>query len=337
MNMIFKLFFSPSLKASCLLNFIYTYRKRYENVIALALYYLLLLADNNNYVHEHILHQNPPCYLYAKYLDWIRPYLESYVEAASKQSAYYAASLNREELGKRALQTLASVEAKAFQRIEDVNGNQNKGFFEYEEKKAELIELEIPNNEEKKVDLKENEDSQNILTSLYSPLLIGKTVDEAKIYEEVLWEQPEDMSVLLQVYESKVYYSDSKPTRYRNLSIPKEIMSGESYFSLKDVHPDSSIICFVHDNRLKLNENDQKNQINTAGNQGGSKKVNFCDKTHYEEAEPNMLLAPLGSDPIPIGEEKNPSNNEYMNTISFDTSVPQIEGKKRLIILFFIY
>lgn len=67
-----------------LLSLIYNNRKRYENYTICLLRALLSIANTINTVFAYLLMLPPPSYLYAKYVDWIGEYVDTYLTESRK-------------------------------------------------------------------------------------------------------------------------------------------------------------------------------------------------------------------------------------------------------------
>jgi hypothetical protein len=81
--------------SSGILSLIYNNRKRYENYTITLLKALLVIANQLNSLTAYLLTLPPPSYLYAKYTDWIAPYIDQYVTESKKYQAGSVSLFNR--------------------------------------------------------------------------------------------------------------------------------------------------------------------------------------------------------------------------------------------------
>lgn len=79
----------------------------------LCLRQVIILCEINKNIFDYITGLPPPNYLCANFTDWVRPFLENYIEEAKR---YYFTGFPREELGKETLKRFEAFEMKLNQK-----------------------------------------------------------------------------------------------------------------------------------------------------------------------------------------------------------------------------
>lgn len=84
-------------------------RKRTENMVVSCLKYLLAAALENPMVAEYLISMPAPAYIHANFMDFVRPYLDSYIQDSMRFNYW---GFPREEVGNQTMQLLTSFEEK---------------------------------------------------------------------------------------------------------------------------------------------------------------------------------------------------------------------------------
>lgn len=231
-----------------MLNYIYQNKKKWENLCSLCLEKTLQLMDQNEQVCQYIASIPGPSYIYSSYLDWVKPFVNDFIEEAKRMN-YPKYSQEKIEKGNDILKFYNSIEKKLEPRHKK---------FEYS--KGELISF----------------------ISDYEPLIIGKTMGEIKKSEEILYKKRDEI-ISLSVVDSIVYLLDSKPNTFTNLSFPP-IALDRNEFQNKIVHPECSFFKMVNSfywddyKRKKLYERQEQTR---------AKEENPVDDNETEETKQN--------------------------------------------------
>ena len=175
-----------------LINYMLQHRKRLENNTLLCLNKLLTLVDISPQVFEYLLYLPPPSYNYAKFIDWIMPFLDYYLAETKK---YSYTTYHKEELLKETLKLWKTVEAKYDARIAASNANKEEG--------AEKSE---------------------VIPGFFKTFIVGKTKKEEEIDRQLLSQAEDPEEVVLVQSEVTCYITESKPTGHGNLAIPARLM-----------------------------------------------------------------------------------------------------------------
>mmetsp|Transcript_29239 Transcript_29239/g.26656 ORF Transcript_29239/g.26656 Transcript_29239/m.26656 type:complete len:296 (+) Transcript_29239:2057-2944(+) len=99
---------------SSIINLMLHNRRRLENLCLACLKQLLITADMNPAVFEYIYNLPPPSYNYAKFTDWILPFIEYYLAEAKR---YSYTTYPKEEAGIECLKIYRSVEEKVDKKL----------------------------------------------------------------------------------------------------------------------------------------------------------------------------------------------------------------------------
>ena len=85
---------------------------------------LLTLAENDKNIFTYLMNLPPPAYTCAKYTDWIKPYLESFISDAIKFYSAYN-NFNKEEIAKESLKRLDNLENKMSEFSQNIKNDEN--------------------------------------------------------------------------------------------------------------------------------------------------------------------------------------------------------------------
>lgn len=193
-----------------ILNYIYQNKKKWEILCSVCLERTLKLADQNDNVLNYIASIPGPSYIFNSYLDWIRPFVNDFIEEAKRMN-YPKYSQEKIEKGNEILKHYDSIEKKLASRHKII-----------ESSKGTVISF----------------------TTDYEPLIIGKTVRETKQSEEILFKKRDDV-ISLSVIESVVYLMESKPNTFTNLAMPAVALD-KNEFQNKTIHPDCAFFKMVN-------------------------------------------------------------------------------------------
>lgn len=100
---------------------------------------LLILADSCLALFDYLLQLPPPCYLYANYIDWIKPFILSYLEDSKKYQTSISL-FNRLELAEEAWKNYLIFEIKIYNRFNFINYSSSLNTAELEKSKNEINE-----------------------------------------------------------------------------------------------------------------------------------------------------------------------------------------------------
>jgi len=219
---------------------------------------VLILSELSPIVFEYLINLPPPSYNYAKFSDWMRPFIENYI-AESKR--YYSTGHIREANGNEALSLFNSFEEKLNLRIaynEEVlsnfRGKNNQALNIPEEIKSNVEEIKpngeeiksnaeesqiVQNKEEEEKKKKEVNDANPLLKMLTPRYVIGETASQDTLREFKFAEE-------VTVFETQVsvFITESLPTGTNNRAFPSSIVK-ESYISAYYVKPDSALAHFI--------------------------------------------------------------------------------------------
>lgn len=235
--------------STSVINYMLQNRRRLENITLICLKQLLLLADINQSVFEYLLFLPPPSCNYAKFTDWVMPFLDYYFAEAKK---YAYSSYPKEEIAKEALQYWKSIETKIENRIainEKLVSKQSEqpGAGESQiESSAEsktTTTTNTPAKEEVASPTKEESEGTSVLKGLFKTYIIGQTSKEEQIDKNVLT-HPDDEEISLVTTEVTCYITESKPTGRGNLTFPSNLLN-DGKFKNEDVKQDSAESFFI--------------------------------------------------------------------------------------------
>ena len=230
-------------EGTSVLNLIIQNRRRLENLCLVCLRQVLILCELNPVVFEYFASLPPPSYNYAKFSDWMRPFIENYIADAKR---YYYGGYPKEEAGNEALKLFNSFEEKLNKRIAHnqeiiakFRGGVNKGSKpEEQEPKTENSEIAENKEESKQVN------DVNAVLKNYTPVyVIGETKEQVRLREIPLVGGGDHG---LSIIESQlhVYITESLPTGLTNKAFPSSVLEG-NYFSAQLVKPDSALAHFI--------------------------------------------------------------------------------------------
>lgn len=189
---------------------------RVESVCLVCLKQVLLLASLHPDIFEYIASLPSHCYIYAKFIDWFKPFLDKYQQDLNR--CYFGDS-RKKEICEEAIRLL-DIFLKNFQ---------------------EKYPLKITNSP-MQMDIEEGKEAtEPILTAFNnnSIYLIGQTMNET------LKELEKNDEYTFSFKEVSALTLRSKPTGKGNLSLPKSIAK-DSYLFPSSVDSSSVYSCFVH-------------------------------------------------------------------------------------------
>jgi len=250
---------------------------RVESVCCVVLKHVLLLAFLNEKIFDYISVLPAPCYLYAKFSDWFKPFLDKYGVELNK--SYYG-DARKKEIHAEALKYYDLFITKYNEKypiilnkektLEEFQDQKPQIEVEIEEKSPEKIEEKSPekieeeeasNNSKEKAEIEElKEDTRNKelpkedpisnkITDEYSSILqsflnkpqyiLGQTMNETLI------EIKKTEDYIFSMKEYSVLALLSKPTGKTNLALPKAI-ARDHYLFPSSVDSNSPFAGFVH-------------------------------------------------------------------------------------------
>ena len=223
---------------SSIINYMLHNRKRLENIALICLRHILLLMDINQSVFEYIIFLPPPSYNYAKFTDWIMPFLDHYF-AESKKYAY--TSYPKEELAQETLKLWKTVEAKVEHRLQ-LN---EKAMEKQTEAAAATTQSTEGDQATKEGEVSSSKkETQPVLRTFFKTYIIGQTVKEDEVERNAFTpaEDPEEVSLI--TVDVTCYITESKPTGKGNQVFRKAVLP-ESKFNADEIKPDSAESYFV--------------------------------------------------------------------------------------------
>ena len=287
------------------LNYIYQNKRKWELLCSVILGKLLVILDQNDKALQYVAALPAPSYIFHSYFDWIKPFVNEFIEEA-KRVNYPKYSQEKIEKGTEILKNYSSLEKKLEKR---------------------QIQLETPKGQ---------------LVSFhsdYEPLIVGKTIKEVKLSEEILYKKKEDI-ISLSIIEYQVYAIDSNPNTFTNLAFPPEATL-KNEFQSRYIHPDSSFFKMVstyfwdESRRKKLlgkkdaepqkeAEQPKQDQFPPYENPADDEEEVKESKNLLEEAEDTLIAKPKQTKKknskitieIPGGEKPK---EEYKESINYDT------------------
>jgi uncharacterized protein (UPF0297 family) len=161
--------------------------------------------DMNLMVFEYVVSLPPPSYNYAKFTDWMLPFIEYYLAEAKR---YNFTVFQKEEMGQETLKIYKSIEEKVNKRIEAAN----------------TAQLSIDPN------FVPEQDSR-VLKPINKPYIIGQVLKEEAINTEFFSDQAEPFRIYFTSSEIICYTTESKPTGNGNLAFPDEVQNDNRLIS----------------------------------------------------------------------------------------------------------
>jgi len=217
------------------INLILQNRKKQENLAIMCLRQILILANTNISVFEYIFSLPPPSYNYAKFTDWILPFIEYYLAEAKR---YYYTSYPKEETGLETLKIFRLVEDKIEKKID-----YNRKLFGIEAPKAQ--EEKNTEGTEPSMDKEaEKQQSNKILSYFLPPYIIGQSHKEETIQRKVYSEDSDPYVISQLTTEVYCYITESKPTGTTNLAFPQSLIN-DLRLKCGDVPNDSPLAFFI--------------------------------------------------------------------------------------------
>jgi hypothetical protein len=156
---------------------------------------------------DYVIYLPPPCANYAKFTDWFKPFITTFLAESKYGYASVYSTFNKEEMATNALNLYNGLEEKINSYLEKSN---------------------VPKD-------------PNFLQAMFPNYLIGKTIKEDKILEEKVGE---NSVILLTLYETTVYYTISKPTGETNKAFPECVIK-EGTFNCREIDPVSNVYKFI--------------------------------------------------------------------------------------------
>lgn len=197
------------------LNVLFQNRKKWENLCMVCLHKFLLLLNTSPAILDYVLYLPPPCPLFAKYTDWIKPFIKTYLNDCKLGYASAYSTFNKEEIATNALNLFENLEPKIA---------------------AFLEKSTVPKEE-------------GILPSIFPCYLLGRIVKEEKVFDDMVGEK-NGASVFLTCYDTTLNYCLSKPTGENNQAFPEDVVK-EGLFNLREIDPVSNVYQFI---QFKLDE-----------------------------------------------------------------------------------
>jgi hypothetical protein len=225
------------LQSDALLLLLWRLRKKTENHTISSLKFLFSLVDECSCLFGIISKAAPPTYKFARYTDWIIPFLNSYLDQMKRFPSSHSMSTKREELAVETLSLMLSYETKLAakvkiekeeeleqleetEKIREIERSKKDEEKEGEEKIISEDKNEEGMEEEEKVrEIGKNEKLDNlIIMPVPAPYLIGETDSEETLTVE------EKEPIILTVSQIFTQVIPSHPTSTTNLSIPKDFL-----------------------------------------------------------------------------------------------------------------
>ena len=227
-----------------ILNLILQGRKKFDNLCMVCIRQIIMLLNENNTIFQYITSLPPPSYNYAKFTDWITPFID-YFLADAKRFSY--SSYSQEEVGLEAQKIWKSIEAKLQETVENTNKAWEQAYSTFqdgintnqqEEKVEEKEEKEEGENKEA------SEKKDEVLSWIIKPYIIGQTYKEEELDRKYYTNQDIPQEVSLASVESYCYITESKPTGKGNKAFPDFIMNDQKYRTV-DVNTESPLSLFI--------------------------------------------------------------------------------------------
>ena len=287
--------------STSLLNLTLQNRRKLENLCLACLRQILILCEINPRVFEYFISLPAPSYQYAKFTDWIRPFLDSFIADAKR---YYYAGSTKEELGNETLKLFNSLEEKLNQRIaynqeiiasfRGKNQKLSKDTNGLEESKEGTENDSMMKKEESK---QPNDAAPPILKDLTPIYIIGETKSQEKLNEIPLFIEG-TQSVVVTEFQELVYITESLPTGSNNMAFPSSVVK-DTFIRAQCIKPKSALAHFIqpktygnaathipaaqhHPPRPNNNENLDKAHADHSEYQNPTKKI----KVSNDVAEP---------------------------------------------------
>lgn len=280
-----------------ILNYIYQNKKKWEVLCSVCLAKLLLILDQNEKALNYVAAMPGPSYIYNSYFDWIKPFVNDYIDEA-KRVNYPKYSQEKIEKGTDILKTYNSLENKLEKRHKII-----------ESAKGPVISF----------------------ISDYESLMIGKTIKEIKLSEEILYKKKDDI-ISLSIIEYQVYAMDSTPNTFSNLELPAQTLY-RNEFQSREIHPDSSFFKMVNSyywdetRRKKLLKKDsippaEENWVDDEEEIKDGNKISteITDDTLISKPKQNKKKSSKLTIEVPYEKEKVTENvkEEFKESISYE-------------------
>lgn len=191
------------------LNVLFQNRRKWENLCMVCLHKFLILLNTSPAILDYVLYLPPPCPLYAKYTDWMKPFIKNYLNDCKIGYGSAYSTFNKEEMATNTLNLYQNLEEKIT---------------------AFLEKSSVPKEE-------------GVLHSIFPCYLLGRTIKEEKIFEDKIGEK-NDASVILTCLDTTLHYCISKPTGENNKAFPEEVIK-EGTFNLREIDPVSNVYRFI--------------------------------------------------------------------------------------------
>lgn len=235
-----------------IINYMLQTRKRHENITLLLLLSLLKAMECSQAMFEYILFLPPPCNLYAKFTDWIPPFLD-YYHSESKRFSY--TSYHKENLFNEVVRLWRATEAKINARL-DLNErlmNPNA------QQQTQLEVISDPQTEQTsptKIEESISGYKDDVLLRRLNPTyIIGETAKEEEI-DRIILSQPETDEIYLSTNEVSCFITESKPTGTTNLALPRSVLQ-DTKFKNDDIAEESPLAHFIRPKGLNVVANNQ--------------------------------------------------------------------------------
>lgn len=206
--------YKSSLNVDCgtsYLNVLLQNRRKWENLCMVCLNKFLMLMYRCPEIFDYVMYLPPPSALYAKYTDWFKPFITTFLAESKYGYGSVYSTFNKEELGNNSLNLYNGLEEK-------INAYLEKSY--------------LPKD-------------QAFLHSMFPNYLLGRTIKEDKLFEDKIIEKPDSGEVvLLSLVETTLYYTISKPTGDNNKAYPEAVIK-EGTFNCREVDPSSQVFQFI--------------------------------------------------------------------------------------------
>ena len=265
-----------------ILNLILQGRKKFDNLCMVCIRQIIILINENNSIFQYITSLPPPSYNYAKFTDWIPPFID-YFLADAKRFSY--SSYSQEEAGLEAQKIWKQIEEKLKESVENTNKAWEQAYAGFQNTMANNEQEANEEKEEGEGENKENEKKETILSHIIKPYIIGQTYKEEQLDKKYYTNQEIPQEASLESVECYCFITESKPTGKGNKTFPDFIMNDQKFRTI-DVNSESPLSLFIQPRgnsevgKLTMNgyvENALKNK---------NRKVEKDDSSEGEVIEP---------------------------------------------------
>ena len=245
---------------SSVINFMLSNRKRIENLSMACLHQILILAQYDG-IFNYLLSLPAPSYNYAKFTDWISPFIDYFLEECRK----YYSSEAKEQLGLHAKKLYEGLEIKINEKLKIHEKELQQALSRQD---AETTDQNNENNPEVETNeaLIIEKEKDNVLKGCFPSYIIGKTYKVEEIDNTFHSKIHEIFDLSIRTNEIYCYITDSKPTGDHNLAFPSHLIEENSLRNY-EVKTDSPISLFIQPRGVHPNIGADKNIQNSLQNE----------------------------------------------------------------------